>query len=202
MGGGVWQLNAKPTTRSSLSQRGGITETATLYYGSSLVKRQRKNGDGRCPGRLHACVLTQQGELRWLSGLPRGVQQSRVLESADRVSDAPISATVGVRKIKEFSPGPRRPRDVVPLVAARSVEVAGTPVHLSRLEFELLAKFAADPGRVCSKQELARCIWRCEISGRTVESHVARLRTRLASAGAHDVLVNTWGHGRSLTRPH
>jgi hypothetical protein len=147
-------------------------------------------------------VLAQQGELRWLSGLPRGVQQSRVLESADRVSDAPISATVGVRKIKEFSPGPRRPRDVVPLVAARSVEVAGTPVHLSRLEFELLAKFAADPVRVFSKQELARCIWRCEISGRTVESHVARLRTRLASAGANDVLVNTWGHGRSLTRPH
>jgi DNA-binding response OmpR family regulator len=87
-------------------------------------------------------------------------------------------------------------------LAARSVGVAGTPVHLSRLEFELLAKFAADPVRVFSKHELARCIWRCEISGRTVESHVARLRTRLTAAGADEVLVNTWGHGWSLTRPH
>jgi DNA-binding response OmpR family regulator len=50
--------------------------------------------------------------------------------------------------------------------------------------------FAADPVRVFSKHQLARCIWRCEISGRTVESHVARLRTRLAGAGAHDVLIN------------
>jgi two-component system response regulator ResD len=87
-------------------------------------------------------------------------------------------------------------------LAARSVQVAGNPVHLSRLEFELLAKFAADPVRVFSKHELARCIWRCEISGRTVESHVARLRTRLAQAGADQVLVNSWGHGWSLTRPH
>jgi DNA-binding response OmpR family regulator len=41
----------------------------------------------------------------------------------------------------------------------------------------------------------------CEISGRTVESHVARLRSRLTAAGADEVLVNTWGHGWLLTRP-
>jgi DNA-binding response OmpR family regulator len=87
-------------------------------------------------------------------------------------------------------------------LAARSVEVAGTRCISAACEFELLAKFAADPVRVFSKHQLARCIWRCEISGRTVESHVARLRTRLAGAGAHDALVNTWGHGWSLTRPH
>jgi DNA-binding response OmpR family regulator len=85
---------------------------------------------------------------------------------------------------------------------ARSVDVAGIAVHLSRLEFELLIKFANDPVRVFSKDELARCIWRCDISGRTVESHVCRLRTRLTAAGADAVLVNTWGHGWSLTRPH
>jgi DNA-binding response OmpR family regulator len=87
-------------------------------------------------------------------------------------------------------------------LAARSATVAGTVVHLSRLEFELLVKFAGDPVRVFSRDELARCIWRCPISGRTVDSHVARLRTRLTTAGAHEALVNTWGHGWSLTRPH
>jgi DNA-binding response OmpR family regulator len=76
-------------------------------------------------------------------------------------------------------------------LAARSVHVAGTVVHLSRLEFELLVKFAGDPVRVFSRDELARCIWRCEISGRAVESHVARLRSRLTAAGADEVLVNT-----------
>jgi DNA-binding response OmpR family regulator len=87
-------------------------------------------------------------------------------------------------------------------LAARSVTVAGNVVQLSRLEFELLVKFAGDPVRVFSRDELARCIWRCEISGRTVDSHIARLRTRLTTAGADEVLVNTWGHGWSLTRPH
>jgi two-component system response regulator MtrA len=87
-------------------------------------------------------------------------------------------------------------------VAARSVQVGATVVHLSRLEFELLVKFAGDPIRVFSRDELAQCFWRGQISGRTVDSHIARLRTRLTAAGADEVLVNTWGHGWSLTRPH
>jgi DNA-binding response OmpR family regulator len=87
-------------------------------------------------------------------------------------------------------------------LAARSVTVAGTMVHLARLEFELLVKFAGDPLRVFSRDNLARCFWRGHISGRTVDSHVARLRTRLTAAGADEVLVNTWGQGWSLTRPH
>jgi DNA-binding response OmpR family regulator len=86
-------------------------------------------------------------------------------------------------------------------LAARSVEIAGTVVYLSPLEFELLVTLAGDPVRVFSKDELARCIWRREqISGRTVESHVCRLRTRLIDAGAGAVIVNRWGHGWSLTR--
>jgi two-component system response regulator AdeR len=73
-------------------------------------------------------------------------------------------------------------------------------VCLSRLEFELLVKFAGDPTRVFSRHELARCIWRQQnISGRTVESHVCRLRHQLADAGAGAVIVNKWGHGWALT---
>jgi DNA-binding response OmpR family regulator len=88
-------------------------------------------------------------------------------------------------------------------LAARSVEINGTVVYLSPLEFELLAKFATDPVRVFNKHELARCIWGHEhISGRTVESHVCRLRNRLVEAGAGTVLVNRWGHGWSLTTAH
>jgi DNA-binding response OmpR family regulator len=84
-------------------------------------------------------------------------------------------------------------------LAARTVEIAGTVVCLSPMEFELLVTFAADPVRVFSRDELGRCIWRCEISGRTIDSHVCRLRTRLTDAGAGTVLVNRWGHGWSLT---
>jgi DNA-binding response OmpR family regulator len=86
--------------------------------------------------------------------------------------------------------------------SARTVIVAGSVVALSRLEFELLVKFAGDPLRVFSKHELARCIWRGHVGERTVDSHVCRLRTRLANAGANGLLVNKWGQGWSLTTPH
>jgi hypothetical protein len=44
-------------------------------------------------------------------------------------------------------------------------------VHVSCVEFELLAKFAADPVRVVNKHELACCIWRRQHdNGRTIDS--------------------------------
>jgi two-component system response regulator ResD len=88
-------------------------------------------------------------------------------------------------------------------LAARTVEIAGSVVCLSPMEFELLVAFASDPVRVFNKHELAQSIWGQEhISGRTVESHVCRLRSRLVDAGAGAVLVNRWGHGWSLTTAH
>lgn len=88
-------------------------------------------------------------------------------------------------------------------LAAKTVDVAGTPVALSRLNFELLVKFAGDPVRVFSKYELARCIWRGrQIHERTVDSHICQLRNRLVDAGAGRVLANKWGQGWSLSSPH
>jgi DNA-binding response OmpR family regulator len=87
-------------------------------------------------------------------------------------------------------------------LTAKTVTVAGTAVHVSRLEFELLAKFARDPTRVFSKHELARCIWRDrQISERTVDSHICRLRGRLTAAGAGPVFITRWGQGWALTTP-
>jgi DNA-binding response OmpR family regulator len=88
-------------------------------------------------------------------------------------------------------------------LTAKIVTVAGSPVHVSRLEFELLVKFAGDPTRVFSKHELARCVWRGrQISQRTVDSHICRLRTRLTAAGAGPVFITRWGQGWALTTPH
>jgi DNA-binding response OmpR family regulator len=85
-------------------------------------------------------------------------------------------------------------------LTSRTVTVTGAPVHVSRLEFELLATFAHEPTRVFSKHELARGIWRGQpISDRTIDSHIARLRGRLTQAGAGQVFVNRWGQGWALT---
>jgi len=58
-------------------------------------------------------------------------------------------------------------------VAARAVTVADTSVCLSRLEFELLVKFASDPTRVFSKHELAR--WRLALRDQRTHCRKPRL---------------------------
>jgi DNA-binding response OmpR family regulator len=64
-----------------------------------------------------------------------------------------------------------------------SVTEDGSDVPLTRREFELLACLAANPGRVFARQELLDRVWGDEFSGteRTVDQHVAQLRSRFGS---------------------
>lgn len=84
---------------------------------------------------------------------------------------------------------------------AHLVRIAGVPVELCRLEYELLVHLARDPTGVCSKQELLRVIWnqRAGAGVRTVDSHASRLRRKLDSAGAPGLVVNVWAVGYRLT---
>ena len=87
--------------------------------------------------------------------------------------------------------------------AAKAVEVNGTPVRLSRREFEVLVTMAADPSKVFSRDELSRTVWGAAHagSGRTIESHICRLRRRLEDAGAHGLIANRHGQGYMLQDP-
>jgi DNA-binding response OmpR family regulator len=79
----------------------------------------------------------------------------------------------------------------------RSADINGTPVRLSRLEFDLLVKLASDPGKVFTKAELKQAIWRDSTSHRTLDSHACRLRHRLAEHGVQ-LVANRWGVGYVL----
>jgi DNA-binding response OmpR family regulator len=83
---------------------------------------------------------------------------------------------------------------------AHLVSIAGAPVELCRLEYELLVHLARNPTGVCSKQELLRAIWnqRAGAGARTVDSHASRLRRKLDVAGAEGLVVNVWGVGYRL----
>jgi DNA-binding response OmpR family regulator len=85
-------------------------------------------------------------------------------------------------------------------VEARLARVAGAPVALCRLEFELLVQLAQNPNEVCSKRDLLQDIWgQLHVSGtRTVDSHASRLRRKLAAAGSPGLVVNVRGVGYRL----
>jgi DNA-binding response OmpR family regulator len=87
-----------------------------------------------------------------------------------------------------------------PVLHAR---VDGTPVPLSKVEFQLLLRLASEPTRVWTKQELLREVWGYRSLGktRTVDSHACRVRMKLAEAGAPNHVINVWGIGYRLLEP-
>src|SRR3954454_16517537 len=86
--------------------------------------------------------------------------------------------------------------------AAHEVRVANTPVPLSGKEFALLVALASDPTRVFTKHELLRDVWGFREPGRTrtLDTHAAKLRRKLAEHGARAV-INVWGVGYRLCDP-
>lgn len=82
----------------------------------------------------------------------------------------------------------------------RRVVVRETLVILSAKEFDLLARLAAEPNRVFTKEELLREVWGFRALGRTrtLESHASRLRRKLRIAADDRFIVNVWGVGYRL----
>lgn len=59
------------------------------------------------------------------------------------------------------------------------------PLELTLKEFEILSKLCEKPGRVYTRDQLLDSIWGYDFDGdpRTVDSHMARLRTKLSEYG-------------------
>ncbi|MEJ2867560.1 response regulator transcription factor [Actinomycetospora sp. OC33-EN08] len=90
-------------------------------------------------------------------------------------------------------------------LGARSVHVDGTEVALRRKEFDLLAALARREGRVATREELLDDVWGlapddhgADAGRRTLEVHVAALRSRLGVPG---VVVTVRGVGYRLGNP-
>jgi hypothetical protein len=78
----------------------------------------------------------------------------------------------------------------------RTAALDGSPLELSRLEYDLLLFLARHPGQVFSRNQLLAQVWGHTHTGaRTVDVHVSRLRTKLGDA---DVIATVYGLGYRL----
>lgn len=82
-------------------------------------------------------------------------------------------------------------------IAARG----GRELDLTPLEFELLHLFCANPGRTFSRDYLLERLWADDedVSARTVDTHIQRLRKKLGDADS--TLQTVWGVGYRLRVP-
>jgi len=81
---------------------------------------------------------------------------------------------------------------------ARSARVEGKDVPLARKEFDLLALFISNPGRVLRTNYLLETVWGYDVADyndpHTVETHVSRLRKKLGPKVSKHI-VNVRGYG-------
>ena len=73
--------------------------------------------------------------------------------------------------------------------SAHEVYLGGEKLTLTLKEYRIIHKLCAHPGRVYTREQLLDEIWGMEYAGetRTVDSHVARLRTKLGEWGAKHI---------------
>lgn len=83
-------------------------------------------------------------------------------------------------------------------LAARSVEVDGRPVELTRVEFDLLAALARRPGQAVSRAWLLENVLdpEREATERVLDNHVSRVRRKLGAMGGR--IATVWGVGYRL----
>ena len=71
--------------------------------------------------------------------------------------------------------------DLIIDYAQRRVEIAGQPVHLTPIEYEMLRALSLNGGRAMSHEQLLRRVWRVSSAGdpQVVRTHMRRLRRKL-----------------------
>ena len=82
----------------------------------------------------------------------------------------------------------------------REATLAGKPVELTRIEFDLLHLLLRHPGRAFSRQYLLDSVWGDEvvITDRSVDNVVLKLRKKLGDLG--EAIETVWSVGYRLRR--
>jgi DNA-binding response OmpR family regulator len=138
----------------------------------------------------------------------QGTAEDRVTglrRGADDYLVKPYSVAELVARLESFDRRRRASGEVIDHgeirvhIARRLVTVAGTPLELTRREFDLLAFLAAHPREVFSRGALLEAVWGSPAAAQseaTVTEHVRRLRAKLdAAAGASSWIVTERGTG-------
>lgn len=143
--------------------------------GDALLRRVRSDAELAA---LPVLMLTARaGEADRVGGLDAG---------ADDYITKPFSAAELVARLRAVlrrlaPPSSLEVGDLRIDMEAAEVTRGGGRIELTRREFDLLAFLAANPGRVFTRAELLDKVWGLDFEGgeRTVDQHVAQLRSRL-----------------------
>jgi DNA-binding response OmpR family regulator len=120
-----------------------------------------------------------------VAGLDLGADDYITKPFSTRELAARVRAALRRRRADSEAPTIYRGRHLAADFDAVNIAVDGTPVRLTRREFELLRHLVENRNRVLSRDRLLERVWGYDrvIETRSVDVHVGRLRTKLGPAG-------------------
>jgi DNA-binding response OmpR family regulator len=120
-------------------------------------------------------------------GLDVGADDYITKPFSTRELTARVRAALRRRQGDHEDPGPviYKGRHLTADFDAVNIDVDGTPVRLTRREFELLRYLVENRNRVLSRDRLLERVWGYDrlVETRSVDVHVGRLRNKLGAAG-------------------
>lgn len=86
--------------------------------------------------------------------------------------------------------------------ANHSVSVNGTPLSLTRQEFQILELLLANPNKAFSKQEIYEYAWDDFYMGedKTINVHISNIRSKIRAVSDENYIETVWGIGFKLAK--
>jgi len=174
---------------------------------SGLEVCRRIRASGHAPQPIVIMVTARGEEVDRVVGFEVGADDYLVkpfsvrellLRMEARQRTQPVADEPGAAPAAGFAPGKARiivgNLEVDP--ESHQVFINGSEIHVSALEMRLLLHLLEVPGKVRYRRELLTEVWgyHPEVSSRTLDTHVKRLRQKLADAGAHIHTVRGVGY--------
>jgi DNA-binding response OmpR family regulator len=160
------------------------------------VCRQVKNLGDRASA-LPVMILTARGEeVDRIVGFELGADDYIVKPFSPRELVLRVKAILRRRKSEEPGFEVLEAGKLVVDVPRHKVTVSGREVELTRLEFDLLATLIRRRGRVQTRDTLCTDVWNMssDVTTRTIDTHIKRLRQKLGKAGEHIETVRGVGY--------
>lgn len=79
----------------------------------------------------------------------------------------------------------------------REVTISGTPVALSKKEFDIVELLSVNAGQVFDRERIYELVWGIDGDGNsdTIMEHIRKIRAKLAAQTLHSYIETVWGCG-------
>ena len=88
-------------------------------------------------------------------------------------------------------------RDMAIDYTKREVTISGTPVALSKKEFDIVELLSVNAGQVFDRERIYEIVWGIDGDGNsdTIMEHIRKIRVKLAAQTLHSYIETVWGCG-------